>query len=145
MLSIVAVLSGEEIFSNPFDPERKSDAITAHAKFQNKFSDHLTLLNVFKAFPKTEKVKMWCQENYLNARNLSYAVEVRRQLNDICERIGLESSSCGNDYDQVSNNFVHNTFILGKIKKQNSLSINRLFSNIQLITGTKMSIDWFVR
>lgn len=101
MLSIVAVLSGEEIFVNPFDPERKGDAITAHAKFENKFSDHLTLLNVFKAFPKSEKVKLWCNENFLNARNLTYAVAVRRQLSEICDRLGLKLSSCGNDFDQV--------------------------------------------
>lgn len=89
------------MFLSPYDPERKADALTAHAKFENKYGDHLTLLNVFKAFPKTEKVKVWCQENYLNARNLTYAVEVRRQLSDICQRLGVEPSSCGGNFDQV--------------------------------------------
>lgn len=102
MLSIVAILSSEDVFPSFYDSEKRAEALTAHAKFENKFSDHLTLLNVFNAFPKTEKVKNWCQENYLNARNLSYAVEVRRQLSEICQRLDLEVDSCGNDFDKVT-------------------------------------------
>lgn len=39
--------------------------------------------------------------NYLNARNLEYAAEVRRQLWELCERAGLLHSSCGQDMDVV--------------------------------------------
>lgn len=102
MLSLVAILSGEDVFPNFCDSERRADAITAHAKFENKHGDHLTLLNVFKAFSKNEKVKIWCHENYLNSRNLTYAVDVRKQLTDICQRLDLEFSSCGNNFDQVN-------------------------------------------
>lgn len=101
MLSLVAVLSGEDVFQNFFDSERRAQALTAHAKFENKHGDHLTLLNVYKAFSKNEKVNRWCHENFLNSRNLTYAVDVRKQLNDICQRLDLEFSSCGNHFDQV--------------------------------------------
>lgn len=103
MLSIVALLSGEEIFLNIHDSERRGDALTAHAKFENKFGDHLTLLNVFKAYAKAERVKTWCHENYLNQRNLAYALEVRNQLSEICKHLKLEFSSCGTNFDQVMN------------------------------------------
>lgn len=104
MLSIVALLSGEEIFiNNIHDTDRRGDALTAHAKFQNKFGDHLTLLNVFKAYAKSERPKTWCHDNFLNVRNLNYALEVRNQLEDICTRvIHLEMSSCGTNFDQVN-------------------------------------------
>lgn len=101
MLSIVAVLSGEEIFVNCHTSENRADALTAHARFENKNGDHLTLLNVYKTYSKTDKVKVWCQENFLNARNLAYAMQVRKQLTEICERLELELSSCGNNFDQV--------------------------------------------
>lgn len=101
ILTIVAVLSSEDIYVNFFDSEKRADALTAHAKFENKYGDHLTLLNVFKASPKTEKVKVWCQENYLNTRNLTYALSVRNQLSVICKRLNLEFSSCGSNFDQV--------------------------------------------
>lgn len=104
MLSLVAVLSGEDIFLNFYDGERRAEALTAHAKFENKHGDHLTLLNVYKAFSKNDKVKVWCHENYLNNRNLTYALDVRKQLSEICHRLDLEFSSCGNNFDQVNNN-----------------------------------------
>lgn len=101
MLSIVAILSGEDIFVNCMSSENRSEALSAHARFENKHGDHLTLLNVYKTYAKTEKVKVWCQENYLNNRNLSYATDVRNQLAEICQRLQLEFSSCGTDTDQV--------------------------------------------
>lgn len=97
-------MSGEDIFVHYFDSEKRAEALTAHAKFENKYGDHLTLLNVYKSYAKTEKVKMWCQDNCLNNRNLSYAMEVRKQLEEICRRLDLEFSSCGTDYDKVNNN-----------------------------------------
>lgn len=101
MLSIVSVLSGEDIFVNCMSSGNRAEALTAHARFENKHGDHLTLLNVYKTYAKTEKMKLWCQENYLNNRNLAYAAEVRKQLSEICQRLQLEFNSCGNDMDQV--------------------------------------------
>lgn len=102
ILSIIALLSGEEVFiNNIHDSDRRGDALTAHAKFENEFGDHLTLLNVFKAYVKSERPKTWCHDNFLNTRNLGYALEVRKQLNEICTRVNLEVSSCGNNFDQV--------------------------------------------
>lgn len=101
MLSIVALLSGEEIFVNVLDSERRGDALVAHAKFENKHGDPLTLLNAFKAYNKAERAKIWCHVNFLNFRNLAYALEVRKQLSEICQRLNLEFSSCGSNFDQV--------------------------------------------
>lgn len=101
MLSIVAILSGEDLFVNCTTNENRAEALTAHARFENKHGDHLTLLNVYKTYTKTEKVKTWCQENFINNRNITYASEVRKQLAEICQRLQLEFSSCGNDFDQV--------------------------------------------
>ncbi|XP_012155237.1 putative ATP-dependent RNA helicase DHX33 isoform X2 [Ceratitis capitata] len=99
MLSLVAVLSGENVFIS--SNEKRELATLAHAKFTSKYGDHLTLLNVFSAFLKTEKVKLWCHDNFLNTRNLTYAREVRKQLEEIVERLDLPLNSCGNNHDQV--------------------------------------------
>lgn len=80
--------------------------MVSHAKFQNEFGDHLTLLNAFKAYSKTERPKIWCHENFLNSRNMGYANEVRNQLKEICSRLNLEFSSCGNQFDQVILSFL---------------------------------------
>lgn len=99
MLSLVAILSGENIFVSSI--EKREQAALAHAKFESKHGDHLMLLNVYKAFEKTEKIKLWCHDNFLNTRNLLYARDVRNQLLEISERLSLPISSCGNDMDQV--------------------------------------------
>lgn len=88
-------------YTNIHDSERRGDALIAHAKFENEFGDHLTLLNVFKAYLKCDRPKTWCHDNFLNSRNLKYAVEVRNQLKEICLRGNLEVSSCGSNLDQV--------------------------------------------
>lgn len=104
ILSVIAVLSGEDVFiNNIHDSERRGDALVAHAKFENQLGDHLTMLNVFKAYSKAERAKTWCHENFLNIRNLTYATEVRNQLKEICTRLELEFNSCGNNFDQVRN------------------------------------------
>lgn len=88
--------------SNLHDNEKRTNALIAHAKFENRFGDHLVLLNVFKAYVRAARPKTWCLENYLNNSNLGYAQEVRNQLKDICTRIKLEFSSCGNQFDKVN-------------------------------------------
>lgn len=87
--------------NNFHDHERRANSLIAHAKFENESGDHLTLLNVFKAYVRAERQRTWCHENYLNNSNLNYAQEVRNQLKDICKRINLEFSSCGNQFDKV--------------------------------------------
>lgn len=37
----------------------------------------------------------WCFENYVNYRNLLYAMEVRKQLAELCERMNIPLKSCG--------------------------------------------------
>lgn len=56
ILSLVAVLSGENIFIS--QTEKREQAALAHAKFESKYGDHLTFLNVYQAFQKTEKIKV---------------------------------------------------------------------------------------
>ncbi|EDV99052.1 ATP-dependent RNA helicase DHX33 [Drosophila grimshawi] len=95
MLSLVAALSSDNVFIGHTD---KSElAALAHAKFQSKHGDHLTLLNVFSTFQKTEKPKIWCHDNFLNIRNLTYARNVRNQLAEISGRLNLAINSCGGD------------------------------------------------
>lgn len=102
MLSIVSILSGETIFYQSDDPEKRVEALKAHARFESVHGDHLTMLNVYNEFRKIDRHKVFCHENHLHFRNLEYARDVRRQLSDICERLKLESSSCGTNFDQVS-------------------------------------------
>lgn len=125
-LSLVAVMSSENVFYTPL--HKREDAFKVKQKFISPLGDHITLLNVYKAFCKapfkkvTIKINLrfcvyfycwfnnnciffllqqWCKENFLNHKNLSYAFEVRSQLLSVCQRLNLPVTSCGTVMDQV--------------------------------------------
>lgn len=56
MLNLVAVLSSQDVFCRY--PDKEEQIAVAHARFHSKHGDHLTLLNVFNAFLKTDKIKV---------------------------------------------------------------------------------------
>lgn len=99
MLSLVALMSGDTIFHT--SQENREQQLENHKKFESKFGDHLSLLNVYREFQNNGCLRRWCFENSLNARNLCYAKEVRSQLSDICDKCDLPMSSCGTNTDQV--------------------------------------------
>ncbi|KAJ3289164.1 hypothetical protein HK104_007684 [Borealophlyctis nickersoniae] len=91
VLSIIAMLSAPNCFIRPNNERRQADE--AKANFTHEDGDHLTLLNVYHAFKGNNEDAQWCYKNYLNARSLKNADNVRSQLLRIMERRGLEMVS----------------------------------------------------
>jgi pre-mRNA-splicing factor ATP-dependent RNA helicase DHX15/PRP43 len=87
-LSIVAMLSIPQVFVRPNEARKAADE--AKATFAHADGDHLSLLNVYHAYKRAEEegqnVAQWCYDNFLNARSLKSADNVRRQLQSIMER-----------------------------------------------------------
>lgn len=63
--------------------------------------DHLTLLNVYRAFHANDKNARWCHENLLNYKGLLRAVEIHNQLLHYLRRFNLKPVSCGSDADAI--------------------------------------------
>lgn len=99
ILTIVAVLSVESILHSPMSKREK--AVAAWKKFYCSEGDHVTLLSVFRAYKAVKNKKEWCRENFINLRNLKHAVEVRKQLRELCVRAGLPLQSCGHDFTAI--------------------------------------------
>lgn len=101
-LTIVALLSGESILLSP--PSKKDVATERRNKFKSAYGDHITLLNIYREFNNVgqNNKRSWCQEYYINMRNILHAREVRNQLQEICKKCDLNVlSSCGSDLDQL--------------------------------------------
>lgn len=100
-LTIVSLLSSENIFANP--PSRREQVSAVRQKFNSPYGDHVTMLNVYREFNNVgqSNKKTWCQEHFINVRNIFYAREVRSQLCDICKKCGINLSSCGSNVDQI--------------------------------------------
>lgn len=86
--------------------ERESSA-QARQKFLSREGDHMTGMNVLRAFiaikeDKSESPVKWAKENYVNMKTLQAALRVREQLHELARREGVDSSvSCGGEVDKV--------------------------------------------
>lgn len=93
MLTIVAMLSVQNVFYRP--KEKQAQADQKKAKFHDPAGDHLMLLNVYEGWERHGRAKGWCVENFVQERSLKRAQDVRRQLVSIMERYKHAVVSCG--------------------------------------------------
>ncbi|KAK2737669.1 DEAH-box ATP-dependent RNA helicase prp22 [Myotisia sp. PD_48] len=99
ILSIVAMLSVHSIFYRPKEKQQQADQ--KKAKFHDPHGDHLTLLNVYNAWKQSRFSNPWCFENFIQARQIRRAQDVRQQLVTIMERYRHKIISCGRDTVRV--------------------------------------------
>ncbi|KAM3911595.1 pre-mRNA-splicing factor ATP-dependent RNA helicase DHX16 isoform 1-T2 [Leptodactylus fuscus] len=96
ILTIAAMLSvNNAIFYRPKDKLVHAD--TARANFTVPGGDHMVLLNVYTQWVETGHSLQWCYENFIQARSLRRARDVREQLEGLMSRIEIELTSCEDD------------------------------------------------
>ncbi|XP_067350062.1 ATP-dependent RNA helicase DHX33 isoform X2 [Channa argus] len=109
ILSIVSLLSVDSVLYNP--PARRDEVLAARKKFTSSEGDHMTLLNIYRAFKRVSGNKEWCRENFVNSRNMGLVKEVQGQLKEICLKLNLKLESCGADTGNVRRCLAHGLFI----------------------------------
>ncbi|KAG7544372.1 hypothetical protein FFLO_03251 [Filobasidium floriforme] len=99
-LSIVAMLQAEgQVFYRPKDKQAQADA--KKAKFHQPEGDLLTLLAVYNGWKGSKFSNPWCYENYIQARSMRRAQDVRKQLLGIMDRYKHDILSCGTNYNRI--------------------------------------------
>lgn len=103
IITIVAMLSVQNVFYRP--REKQNIADQKRAKFYHPDGDHLTLLTVYEAWKAQGCANAWCFENFVQARALKRAQDVRKQLITIMDRFKLPILTCGvytnKDYSKI--------------------------------------------
>ncbi|KAG5729103.1 Pre-mRNA-splicing factor ATP-dependent RNA helicase prp22 [Termitomyces sp. T112] len=99
ILSIVAMLSVQSVFYRP--KEKQGQADSKKAKFHQPEGDHLTLLTVYNGWKAANFSNPWCYENFIQARSMRRAQDVRKQLLGIMDRYKHDILSAGRDYNVV--------------------------------------------
>lgn len=99
ILTIVAMLSVQNIFFRP--KEKQGVADQKKAKFHQPEGDHLTLLTVYNGWKNSKFSNAWCFDNYIQARQMKRAQDVRKQLLGIMDRYRNDIISCGGNYNLV--------------------------------------------
>ncbi|EEQ30744.1 ATP-dependent RNA helicase DHX8 [Microsporum canis CBS 113480] len=109
VLTIVAMLSvAQGIFYRPKEKQQQADQ--KKAKFHDPHGDHLTLLNVYNAWKQSRFSTPWCFENFIQARQIRRAQDVRQQLVTIMDRYRHKIVSCGRDTTRVRQAFCSGFF-----------------------------------
>ena len=99
MLTIVSMLNIQTVFYRP--KEKQSQADQKKAKFHDPHGDHLTLLNVYNSWKHGGFSNAWCFENFIQARSVRRAKDVRDQLTKMMQRYRHPITSCGRDTEKV--------------------------------------------
>lgn len=122
------------IVSGPVFVERGSDgketAAQARQKFIARDGDHLTGMNVLRAYlalkeqraeelagevdsgRKEEKgLASWCRDNAVNSKTLAAACKVRAQLRQLAQRHGQTITSCHSDLAPISHALLQGLFM----------------------------------
>ncbi|CAI2371503.1 unnamed protein product [Moneuplotes crassus] len=98
-ITIVAMLSVQNIFYRPRDKQQQADQ--KRAKFFQPDGDHLTMLCVYDMWKQQNYSTEWCFDNFIQARGLKRAQDVRKQLISIMERYKLKVTTCRNDHKRL--------------------------------------------
>lgn len=89
VLAIAAFLETQDPRERPVDKQQAADE--AHAKFVNRDSDFLTILNLWDAWHEKQRtlsgsqVKKWCRQNFLSWMRMREWVDVHAQLRELLE------------------------------------------------------------
>lgn len=92
MLTIVAMLSVQNVFYRPKEKQQQADQ--KKAKFHDPHGDHLMLLNVYNGWVRSGHSRVWCVDNFIQERSLKRALDVRQQLVSIMDRYKHPIISC---------------------------------------------------
>jgi ATP-dependent RNA helicase DHX8/PRP22 len=92
---VVAMLWVQNVYYRP--KEKQTQADQTKAKFHQVEGDDLTLLAVYEAW----KSNQWCYENFIQARSMRRAQDIRKQLLTIMDRYKMEVTSAGKNYSAV--------------------------------------------
>ncbi|PIK41418.1 putative ATP-dependent RNA helicase DHX8-like [Apostichopus japonicus] len=99
LLTVVSMLSVQNVFYRPKDKQAIADQ--RKAKFHQPEGDHLTLLAVYNSWKNNKFSNPWCFENFVQARTLRSAQDVRKQLLGIMDRHKLDVVTCGKNTAKV--------------------------------------------
>ncbi|KAF9608754.1 hypothetical protein IFM89_010886 [Coptis chinensis] len=95
VITIAAILSVQSIWVSVRGVQKEMDEVKL--RFAAAEGDHVTYLNVYKAFLQSGKSSQWCYKNFINYHAMRKVMETREQLKRITQRLGIALKSCERD------------------------------------------------
>uniref|UniRef100_A0AC11EVH3 DEAH-box helicase 8 n=1 Tax=Ovis aries TaxID=9940 RepID=A0AC11EVH3_SHEEP len=94
-LYTLGALDDEGLLTRLGRRDKQALADQKKAKFHQTEGDHLTLLAVYNSWKNNKFSNPWCYENFIQARSLRRAQDIRKQMLGIMDRHKLDVVSCG--------------------------------------------------
>jgi len=98
-VTVAAMLQIENCFVVP--PNKRNKMKRAKLKFSVHEGDHLTFINIYRAFLRNNKNSQWCYENFLNYKALCKVERICNQLFSLLKRFDIPKVSCGRDSEDI--------------------------------------------
>lgn len=124
VIDVLSLVVASQVFVDRGDA--RDAAAAARAKFVHKDGDHLTAMNVLRAYlalkeasdePQSKDgsvggIGAWCRTNHVNAKTLAQASRIRAQLRTLAPRFGRDpTTSCGADTSSVTRALLQGLFM----------------------------------
>ena len=103
VLLAVAMLSVESPFYKPSHSNKmqQEKSLKAHKRFLQPEGDLPTLIRIIQNWKSVKGDYRWCQNNYINHKNMIKANEVLNQLKRLLEKMDIDvTASCGAEFDR---------------------------------------------
>ncbi|XP_074547137.1 ATP-dependent RNA helicase homolog DQX1 [Halichoeres trimaculatus] len=91
LLTVAAMLTAPSCFVTVY-PGREEVAVAHWRPLMHPEGDHMTLINIYKAFIEHNQDEVWCTTNFLSHAALRLAVVIRAELLEVMQRIELPVS-----------------------------------------------------
>eukprot|EP00697_Spironema_sp_BW2_P010937 gnl/Spiro4/26471_TR13169_c0_g1_i1.p1 gnl/Spiro4/26471_TR13169_c0_g1~~gnl/Spiro4/26471_TR13169_c0_g1_i1.p1 ORF type:complete len:1156 (+),score=360.68 gnl/Spiro4/26471_TR13169_c0_g1_i1:102-3569(+) len=98
-LTIVAMLSIQNVWYRPREKQALADQ--KKCKFFQAEGDHLTLLAVYEGWKNSKFSNPWCYDNFIQARQMKRAQDIRKQLLTLMDRYKLDIISAGKNFNRI--------------------------------------------
>lgn len=99
VLTIAAVLSVQSIWVSSKGIEKALDEVKD--RFAAAEGDHITHLNVYEGFLRSNMSSQWCHKNLINYQAMKKVVDIRNQLRKLIQRLGVKINSCGRNTEVI--------------------------------------------
>ncbi|XP_072547342.1 probable ATP-dependent RNA helicase DHX40 isoform X3 [Salminus brasiliensis] len=159
MLPVAAMLSVENIFIRPGQPEKQKKAEKVHRELADSagsFNDFLILLSVFEKCKASENPSAWCKDHWIHWRALKSAFSVETQLREILLRLKQQKDFALETFKGSSSEVLRHCLCLGYFTNVARRSMGKTFctmdghgSTVQIhpsssLCGQEAQLDWII-
>lgn len=153
---LCAALSIQDPRERPFEHQEQADQM--HARFRDRRSDFLTLLNIWRTYQQKRQDgvsqsqwRAFCREHFLSYRRMREWVQVAEEIQSIMDEIGLTAPEpCADQpatYDAIHRSVACGYLSHVALKKEKNIYVGSKGRQLMLFPGSSLfnkGGDWIV-